>query len=172
MRILAAIDFPDGKIVRWVDCWDSSSFDSALYTQFRTPDGTFPSDFKDSQVTTQAPPEIVNAATALQQAFRAADTSAAGELMHTDVVLEDMALRTQVIGRIEVTRYLGRILGKIPYGRSSDLRHVVGGSQGGGFEWTAGHPTAGTSIPQRARQVLIDPRPARPGHGAMSGAFI
>ena len=49
-----------------------------------------------------------------------------------------MALRTQVIGRIEATSYLGRVLGEVPYGRSSDLRHVVGGSRGGGFEWTAG----------------------------------
>ena len=54
---------------------------------------------------------------------------------------EDMSLRTQVIGRIEATRYLGRILGDVPYGRSSQLRHVVGGSRGGGFEWTAGPDT-------------------------------
>jgi hypothetical protein len=58
--------------------------------------------------------------------------------MHTDVVLVDMALRTQVIGRIEVTRYLERVLGKVPYGHASTLRHVVGGRNGGGFEWTAG----------------------------------
>jgi hypothetical protein len=103
-RILAAIDFVAGKIVRWVDYWDSSSFDTALYTQFRTPDDTFPRGLKDSQVTTQAATEMVNAATALQQALGAADGSATGELMHTDVVLEDMALRSQVIGRIEVTR--------------------------------------------------------------------
>src|SRR3712207_3350291 len=37
LRILAAIDFVDGKIVRWVDYWDSSSFDDALYEQFRAP---------------------------------------------------------------------------------------------------------------------------------------
>ena len=58
--------------------------------------------------------------------------------MHTDVLLEDMSLRTQVIGRIEVSAYLGRILDDVPYGRSSRLRHVVGGGNGGGFEWTAG----------------------------------
>jgi len=58
--------------------------------------------------------------------------------MHTDVVLADMALRTQVIGRIETTRYLERVLGQVPYGHASTLRHVVGGRSGGGFEWTAG----------------------------------
>ena len=58
--------------------------------------------------------------------------------MHTDVLLEDMSLRTQVIGRIEATAYLGRILDDVPYGRSSRLRPGVGGINGGGFEWTAG----------------------------------
>ncbi len=37
LRILAAIDVAEGKIVRWVDYWDSSSFDDVLYAQFRTP---------------------------------------------------------------------------------------------------------------------------------------
>jgi hypothetical protein len=46
--------------------------------------------------------------------------------------------RTEITGRIESTAYLGRILDGVPYGRSSRLRHVVGGSHGGGFEWTAG----------------------------------
>ena len=138
LRILAAIDFVDGKIVRWVDYWDSSAFDDDLYAQFRTPADAFPRDFKDSEVVTQAAPEVVAAATALQQAFSAADAAAATDLMHTDVVLEDMSLRSQVIGRIEAGRYLERILAGVPYGRASRLRHVVGGSDGGGFEWTAG----------------------------------
>jgi hypothetical protein len=138
LRILAAIDFADGKIVRWVDYWDSSAFDDALYEQFRTPADSFPRDFKDAQVPTQAASELVAPATALQAAFSAGDAAAAGDLMHMDVLLEDMSLRTQVIGRIEATSYLGRILGDVPYGRSSELRHIVGGSRGGGFEWTAG----------------------------------
>jgi hypothetical protein len=34
----------------------------------------------------------------------------------------------------------GRLGGaaNVPYGLSSSLRHVVGGTAGGGFEWTAG----------------------------------
>ena len=34
---------------------------------------------------------------------------------------------------------------EVPYRRSSRLRHVVGGSRGGGFEWTAG-PDAGELV--------------------------
>jgi hypothetical protein len=45
---------------------------------------------------------------------------------------------TQVIGRIEAARYLSRVMEQVPYGRSSRLRHVVGSTRGGGFEWTAG----------------------------------
>jgi hypothetical protein len=56
-----------------------------------------------------------------------------------------MSLRTQVIGRIEATAYLGRTLDNVPYGRSSRLRDVVGGRDGGGFEWTAGQ-SAGSLV--------------------------
>jgi hypothetical protein len=145
LRILAAIDFADGKIVRWVDYWDSSTYDSRLYEQFRTPADGFPTDLKDGAVPTQAAPDLVETATRLQRAFGSADATAAGGLLHTDVVLEDMALRAQVIGRIETVAYLDRVLDQVPYGGSSALRHVVGGSAGGAFEWTAG-PDAGALV--------------------------
>ncbi|HLM87697.1 MAG TPA: hypothetical protein VK284_01525 [Streptosporangiaceae bacterium] len=138
LRILAAVDFCDGKIVRWVDYWDAVPYDEQLYAQFRTPGARFPRDLKDAEVPTQAPPELVAAATALQQAFAAGDASAAADLLHTDVVLTDMSLRAQLIGRIETARYLSRVLASVPYGQSSSLRHVIGGTASGGFEWTAG----------------------------------
>ncbi|HEY6430030.1 MAG TPA: hypothetical protein VIX84_22600, partial [Acidimicrobiales bacterium] len=50
LRILAAVDFAEGKIVRWVDYWDGSPFDTGLYHQFRTPADAFPTDLKDSAV--------------------------------------------------------------------------------------------------------------------------
>ena len=138
LRILAAIDFADGKIVRWVDYWDSTAYDTGLYQQFRTPADRFPADLGDARVDNRADSALIEAATALHRGFAAAAPAAAAATMHTDVVLVDMALRTQVIGRIEVTRYLERVLGQVPYGRASTLRHVVGGRVGGGFEWTAG----------------------------------
>jgi hypothetical protein len=155
LRILAAIDFADGKIVRWVDYWDSSAFDDDLYAQFRTPAASFPTDFKDGQVPTRAAPELVDAATALQQAFGSADASETHDLLHTDVVLVDMALRAQLIGRIETVAYLDRVLDQVPYGRSSELRHVVGGSSGGGFEWTAADALAGITALERDDDGLI-----------------
>jgi ketosteroid isomerase-like protein len=155
LRILAAIDFADDKIVRWVDYWDSSAFDDDLYAQFRTPADDFPTDFKDGEVPSRAAPELVDAATALQQAFAAADAPAAYDLLHTDVVLVDMALRAQLIGRIETVAYLHRVLDQVPYGRSSELRHVVGGARGGGFEWTAADALVGITALERDNDGLI-----------------
>lgn len=155
LRILAAIDFAGGEIVRWVDYWDSSAFDDDLYAQFRTPADSFPTDFKDSQVPTTAAPELVDTATALQQAFGAADPPAAYDLLHPDVVLVDMALRAQLIGRIETVGYLARVLDQVPYGRSSELRHVVGGASGGGFEWTAAGGLVGITALERDADGLV-----------------
>ena len=138
LRILAAVDFRDGKIVRWIDYWDGAAFDATLYDQLRTPEAHFPRDLKDAVVPTQAASELVDAATALHEAFTHADASAAAALLHTDVVVNDMSLRSRIIGRIETERYLDRTLVDVPYGRSSALRHIAGGATGGGFEWTAG----------------------------------
>lgn len=138
LRILAAVDFADGRIIRWVDYWDASSYDGDLYAQYRAPDDSFPRDLKDLDVPTQAASELVEVSTALQQRFAAGDASATASLLHTDVVLEDRSLRACVLGRIEVIRYLGRVLADVPYGRDSQLRHIVGGVHGGGYEWTAG----------------------------------
>lgn len=143
LRILGAVDFADGKIVRWIDYWDSSAYDVELYQQYRTPADKFPADLGDGRVENRAHPWLTEAATALHQGLAAADPAAAAAALHPDVVLADMALRTQVIGRIEVTRYLERILGQVPYGAGSTLRHVVGGPADGGFEWTAGPGAAG-----------------------------
>lgn len=146
LRILAAIDVEDGRIVRWVDYWDASAFDPVLYWQFRTPPEMFPRSL--GEVPTRADPELVAVATQLHMAFAAGDASAAAALVHTDVVLVDMALRTHVVGRIETAAYLDRVLPGVPYGRGSTLRHVLGGATGGGFEWTSasGRVTGLTAI--------------------------
>ncbi len=139
LRVLAAIDLDDdGKIIRWVDYWDAAGYDAALYAQFRTPSEQFPGDLRDDVTPTRAAPALVTVATDLQQALAAGDATAVGDRLHTDVVVVDMALRSHVLGRLEAVAYLDRVLGTVPYGRGSTLRHVVGGEHGGGFEWTAG----------------------------------
>ena len=96
LRILAAVDLDDdGKIVRWVDYWDSSTYPDDLYAQDRTPEKSFPRDLKDGVVPTSAAAEIVATSTTLHDALAAGDAAATGELLHPDVVVADRALRTQ-----------------------------------------------------------------------------
>ncbi|MGH9188011.1 MAG: nuclear transport factor 2 family protein, partial [Acidimicrobiales bacterium] len=145
LRILAAVDFADGKIVRWVDYWDATPFDADLYAQMRTPTGGFPTDLKDDVVITRATPELVATATALHAAFTAGDAGAAAALLHTDIVLEDMTLRTRLVGKLETLGYLSRVPAEVPYGQGGRLRHAVGGRHGGGFEWTSADGLVGIS---------------------------
>lgn len=155
LRILAAVDFSDGKIVRWVDYWDATPLDADLYAQLRTPADVFPTDLKDDVVPSQAAPEVMNAATALQAAFTAGDADAATALLHTDVIVEDMTLRTRLIGRIEASGYLARVLPDAPYGHGSVLRHVVGGRHGGGLEWTSADGLVGITAIELDTDGLI-----------------
>jgi hypothetical protein len=145
LRILGAVDFEEGKIVRWVDYWDSTDFDNELYRKLRTPDDAFPVDFKEHAIAVHAAPTLVDVATALQRALAAADAHGVSELLSYDAVYEDMALRVQVLGRSAVERYLAATLNVAPYGKGSTLRHIVGGPAGGGVEWitAAGNTVAG-----------------------------
>ena len=155
LRILAAVDFADGKIVRWVDYWDATPFDTDLYAQLRASDDLFPRDFKYDSVPEQASDEMKEAAMSLQSAFASADARRVAELLHTDVVIEDMTLRARVLGAIEGEAYLERVLESVPYGRGSVLRHVVGGRHGGAFEWTAEDGPAGITAVEMADDGLI-----------------
>src|SRR5262249_20940298 len=42
IRILAAVDFKDGKVVRWIDYWDGRSFGAETAAKMRTPPDKFP----------------------------------------------------------------------------------------------------------------------------------
>lgn len=135
LRILGAVDFKDGKIVRWVDYWDSSRFDSVLYQKIRTPEDKFPTDFKEETIGLNASPAIRVVARNLQRALAQGDSDTAASMFSYDAVYEDMALRTQLQGRAEIQAYLSRVLSSAPYGKGSRLRHIVGNGLGGGFEW-------------------------------------
>ncbi len=142
LRILGAVDFEDGTVVRWVDYWDSRSFDADLYGKMRTPEETFPTDFKESSIDPRASQKIRSVATDLQRAFAAADAEAASSLFSYDAVYEDMTLRAQLLGQSEIRQYLSRVLPEAPFGEGAKLRHVVGSDSGGGFEWI-GSPRMG-----------------------------
>lgn len=145
LRILGAVSFDDkGRIIRWMDYWDGRS--SERKTQITA---TYPTDFHDN--IGNATGRIADTARKLQAAFSAGDAKAAAALFSNDAVYEDMALHSQLLGRLAIERYLTRALPKVPYGGSASVAHVVGGDLGGGFEWHAAQ-----GFPQRRGNTAIE----------------
>lgn len=132
LRILAAIDFKDGKIVRWVDHWDSRDWPNAYGLEKSTL-----GDYRETQVANAASARMTDVAHGLFAAMAAGAGDAAAALLSDDVVFEDMALRSQLLGQGAVQAYLGRALPMLPYGPGASPRHVVGSDNGGAIEWTA-----------------------------------
>ena len=136
IRILAAIDFKDGKVVRWIDYWDGRSFGAEAAAKMRTPAEKFPTNFDYDVASEGASAKIKDVSQKLAAAFAAGDAAAADALFSYDAVYLDRALRVRVLGKEAIGKYLGRVLATVPYGKGSKLMHVVGSDQGGGFEWT------------------------------------
>jgi ketosteroid isomerase-like protein len=136
IRILAAIDFKDGKIVRWVDYWDGRSFGSETAAKFRTPPEKFPTNFDYDVASDGASAKIKDVMQKLAAAFAAGDAQAADALFSYDAVYLDRASRVRVLGKLAIGQYLSRTLANLPYGKGAKLVHVVGSDQGGGYEWT------------------------------------
>lgn len=145
LRILGAIDLKNGKIVRWVDYWDSRSLDAAVDAQLRQPSDKFTTDLKEAAVGENASAKLRAVAADMQRAFAASDAKTAANLVSYDAVYQDMTLRTQIRGRAAIERYLTRVLAKAPFGANSKLRHVVGNDLGGGFEWIGSNGLAGVT---------------------------
>ena len=131
LRILGAVSFDkDGRVIRWMDYWDgrSSGAKNSIGPKY-------PADFHDD--VGNATGRIADVAARLQQAFSAGDAAAAAALFSPDATYEDMALHSQVLGRLAIKRYLARALATAPFGPGASLAHVVGSDQGGGYEWHA-----------------------------------
>src|SRR6202046_19746 len=136
IRILAAIDFKDGKIVRWIDYWDGRSFGAEAAAKMRTPQDKFPTNFDYDVASDGASAKIKDVAQKLAAAFAAGEPAAADALFTNDAVYLDRALRVRILGKQAIGKYLGRALATAPYGKGAKLMHVVGSDQGGGYEWT------------------------------------
>jgi len=135
IRILAAIDFKDGKIVRWIDYWDGRSFGAEAAAKMRTTPDKFPANFDYDVASDGASAKIKDAAQKLSAAFAAGDAKAADALFSNDAIYADRALRTVILGKQAIGKYLTRVLATVPYGKGAKLVHIVGSDQGGGYEW-------------------------------------
>lgn len=155
IRILAAVDMKEGKVIRWVDYWDGRHFGAELAAKMRTAADKFPTDFKERTASDNAAPSVRAAAEKLQAACAGNDAKAAAVLFSSDAVYEDMTLHTQVLGRFAIERYLRRALAKLPDGSGSSLLHVVGGNMGGGYEWEAA-PAYRASVRRGITAITLD----------------
>ncbi len=135
IRILAAIDFKDGKVVRWIDYWDGRSYGAATAAKLRTPPDKFPTNFDYDVVSDGASAKIRDVAQKLSTALASGDAKAAAALFTNDAAYGDRALRVRILGKLAITKYLSRVSATVPYGKGSKLVHVVGSDQGGGYEW-------------------------------------
>jgi len=130
LRIMGSVTFDEScHVIRWMDYWDGRS---SGYTH-RAINPKYPTDFRDSEV--NASPTMRMVAQKLQNAFSAGDYNTAAAMFTTDAVYEDMALHAQILGQIDIKKYLTRALSKLPYGPGASLAHVVGSRRGGGYEW-------------------------------------
>ncbi len=131
LRILGAVSFDkDGRVIRWMDYWDGRS--SGAKNKIAP---NYPTDFHDD--IGNATGTIADVAGKLEKAFASGDAAAAAAMFSPDATFEDMALHSQILGRLAIGRYLARALAKAPYGPGAALAHVVGSDQGGGYEWRA-----------------------------------
>jgi len=139
IRSLSSVDLVDGKIVRFIDYWDSRHFGTDAAAQMRTPDAQFPAEISEPTVPSSADPVMTATAHALTDALNRNDADAAADLFTDDGVFEDMNLHTQILGRLAISRYLHRSDGGLPYACHARVSHVLGNNLGGGYEWTAPH---------------------------------
>jgi len=86
--------------------------------------------------------------------FARDNSEQAAQLFAPDAVLEDLTLRTAVVGRQSIAAYLARALPSLPYGQGAQVRHFVGGAAGGGYEWT----NPGTSAPRGVNAIKLNSR--------------
>jgi len=127
------VDFRNGKVTRQVDYWDGrrNPDDTA------SPNDPYPYSLGVETVEQKAAPEMNRTAHQLNAALAANDADAAAALFSYDAIWIDLTLRTRQEGQPAISRYLQRALVNLPFGPGTNLRHVLGTAQGGGYEWQA-----------------------------------
>ncbi|MGW6930573.1 hypothetical protein ACWGE0_10950 [Lentzea sp. NPDC054927] len=154
MRAAGVVNFNrEGRITRWVDYWDGRHFGTDNLNRSRLPADQFPEDFKESTVGETASSTIRRVAGRLNTALRNGDGPAAAALFASDAVFEDVTAHLQIVGPRSIGAYVTSAAGVLPYlGNDVAVRHVVGSSAGGGYEWTA----AGKAVPRGLNALELD----------------
>lgn len=149
IRVISSFTLEHGKIVRVVDYWDGRR-NAAI--KLRDPNARNPRGLGVETVRENADPVINTFARRLGSALAAGDAPRASALFSDDAVFEDVTTRTVITGRAAIGRYLQRALSKLPYGPGSEVLHVLGSEQGGGYEWV----TDSDAVPGGVTALQLD----------------
>ncbi|UUX95277.1 nuclear transport factor 2 family protein [Aquabacterium sp. J223] len=138
LRLQGIVDFKDGRIVRWVDYWDSRGWEN----NFGLPK-TQLLNLRESQVPARASYRFKTTGQQLAQTLGIGNAAAAVALFSEDAIYEDTALRLRLQGARQIKRYFDRAITQLPHGTGSTLRHLAGNDAGGAVEWVSapGAPT-------------------------------
>jgi ketosteroid isomerase-like protein len=137
-RAVSVVNFIDGRVSRWVDYWDANRIGAVTVRGFKQPDENFPADFGESLVGEVASDQVKQAAQSLNRALAAHDAAGAAALFAPDATFTDLTAHVRVAGPRDITSFLDKAQGTLPYlGHGVEVRHVVGSDAGGGYEWTA-----------------------------------
>jgi len=137
-RAISVVNFVNGKVSRWVDYWDANRIGAANLEGFKQPEDNFPADFGESLVGEAASDRIKQAAANLNRALTAHEVAGAAALFAPDATFTDLTAHVRVAGPHDITSFLDKAQGTLPYlGHGVEVRHVVGSDAGGGYEWTA-----------------------------------
>lgn len=140
IRLAAIVDLAADGITRWIEHWDGRIVAPSTLAMLSAPADSYPTDFGEPG-SSAAPPAMRRVAEGLTTALASADRAAVEPWLTADVVYEDLTAHLQLVGRAPVAAFLGRAAGLLPYTRpDTRLRHVVGGTRGGGWEWAADGP--------------------------------
>ncbi|WP_326835264.1 hypothetical protein VSH64_10110 [Amycolatopsis rhabdoformis] len=131
-RVIAALDFTDGLVVRQVDYSDGRHFGIAATNAARVPDAQFPRTFGEDVIPDRSSPALRDVARRLTAALASGDTAG---LFTVDATFEDLTLHSTFVGALAIDAYVKRAFRRLPYGPGTTIRHTVGSARGGGYEW-------------------------------------
>lgn len=152
VRLVIAMNFRDGKILRQVDYSDGRHFGADAIVKFaESIPGSFRitgkvPDLGEKAAGEKADRRMRTVATALSAAFSGGDFVGAAAMFAPDAVLEDLTLHAQIVGRKAITVFLESSLPLLPYGAGTRVRHILGSGRGGGYEWIADGGTVPNGI--------------------------
>ena len=155
MQGVAVIELDRGRVVRQRDYWDGRALPAPTLARLRA---AYPAHLRPAGLAAVQRSPRSPALGEAARAYRAALESGSGvaRLLAADAVLEDAARGVRVVTRDAVAAHLARWSTALPYGRGARETNVVGGADGGAWEWTAS-PAFAESIGSGVTAVRLAP---------------